>query len=182
MKEFLERCRYALLGVALMMTGNAFGLEKDQAVLGTPRPLASGEVPMPDRIVRSDMVVLGRVVAVEPKDVEAVLSSERPYKLDYRIAVVKVHEVIHGQKDVKELRLGFVSPDQDRAVDKAGKEHALSCRACFSLRQGRAGRGVLSQKASPGQLLHQLRFIQRFPAQRRCSRIHQESCKCPPIE
>lgn len=76
---------------------------------------------MPDRIVRSDLVVLGRVVAVEPKDVEAVLSSESPYKLDYRIAVVKVQEVIHGQKDVKELRLGFVSPDQDRKVDKTGK-------------------------------------------------------------
>jgi len=34
---------------------------------------------------------------------------------------VKVDEVIHGPKDVKELRLGFVSPDQDRKVDKAGK-------------------------------------------------------------
>jgi hypothetical protein len=104
-----------------MMAGNAFGEEKDKTALWTPRYLASGEVPLPDRIVRSDIVVLGRVVALEPKDVEAVLSSESPYKLDYLIAVVKVHEVIHGQKDVKELRLGFVSPDQDRKVDKTGK-------------------------------------------------------------
>ena len=112
---------HALVGITLMMAGNAFAQEKGQAVLWTPRPLMSGEVPMPDRIVRSDIVVLGRVIAVEPKDVEAVLSSESPYKLDYRIAVVKVQEVIHGQKDVKELRLGFVSPDQDRKVDKTGK-------------------------------------------------------------
>ena len=113
--------RFALVGITLMMAGNAFGQGKDQGVLWTPRYLLSGEVPMPDRIVRSDIVVLGRVVAVKPKDVEAVLSLAHPYKLDYRIAVVKVQEVIHGQKNVKELRLGFISPDQDRAVDKTGK-------------------------------------------------------------
>ena len=104
-----------------MIAGDAFGEGKDQPVLWTPRYLASGEVPLPDRIMRSDIVVLGRVSALEPKDVEAVLASESPFKLDYRIAVVKVQEVIHGQKDVKELRLGFVSPDQDRKMDKAGK-------------------------------------------------------------
>ena len=120
MIRFLERCRFVFVGMTLMMTGNAFGQEKDQTVLWTPRYLASGEVPMPDRIVRSDLVVSGRVVAVEPKDVEAVLSAELPYKVDYRIAVVKVHEVIHGHKAVKELRLGFASPDQDRKVDKTG--------------------------------------------------------------
>jgi hypothetical protein len=104
-----------------MTAGNAFGQGKDQDVLWAARPLMSGEVPLPDRIVRSDIVVLGRVVALEPKDVQAILSSAHPYRLDYRIAVVKVQEVIHGPKDVKELRLGFISPDQDRAVDKAGK-------------------------------------------------------------
>jgi len=127
MTGFRERCRYALAGVTflagvtLMMAGHVFAQDKDQAVLWTRRYLAGGEVPLPHRIAQSDIVVLGRVVALEPKDVEAVFSSETPYRLDYRIAVVKVHEVIHGQKDVKELRLGFVSPDQDRKVDKAGK-------------------------------------------------------------
>src|SRR5262245_4975922 len=95
--------------------------EKDKAALWTPRYLGSGEVPLPDRIVQSDIVVLGRVVVLEPKDMEAVHSSENPYKVDYRIAVVKVQEVIHGPKDVKEVRLGFISPDQDRKVDKTGK-------------------------------------------------------------
>jgi hypothetical protein len=102
------------------VAGNAFGQEKDKAALWTRRYLASAEVPLPDRIVQSDIVVLGRVVALEPKDMEAAFSSESPYKLDYRIAVVKVQEVIHGQ-DVKELHLGFVSPAQDRKVDKTGK-------------------------------------------------------------
>lgn len=81
--------KYALVGITLMMAGNAFGQGKDQGVLWTPRYLLSGEVPIPDRIVRSDIVVLGRVVAVEPKDVEAIqflsMSDKIPYKLDYRI-------------------------------------------------------------------------------------------------
>jgi hypothetical protein len=128
MINVLQHCRHLIVGVAILMSGypsgehsNAFGQGKDQAPLWTPRPLASGEVPLPDRIVRSDIVVLGRVVAIEPKDVEAVRSLANPYKLDYRIAVVKVQEVIHGKKDVKTLRVGFVSPDQDKKLDKTGK-------------------------------------------------------------
>src|SRR5262249_42478374 len=102
--------------------------EKDKATLWPARVLGGGEVPLPDRIVQSDIVVLGRVAALEPKDVEAVL----PYKLDYRIAVVKVQEVIHGQKEVKELRLGFISPDHARKVFKAGKAMPMLSPAEFS--------------------------------------------------
>jgi len=94
---------------------------KDEPILWTPRVLASGEVALPDRVVQSDLVVSGRVVALEPKDVEAVLAAAPPYRVDYRIAAAKVHEVLHGQKDVKEIRLGFISPGQDLKVDKAGK-------------------------------------------------------------
>jgi hypothetical protein len=83
---------------------------------------------LPDRIVRSDVVVLGRVVALEPKDVETTQSAESPYWLDYRIAVVKVIEVIHGPKDLKAIRLGFVSPDEDLKVDKRGKPLPSSLR------------------------------------------------------
>src|SRR5262249_35757763 len=102
--------------------------EKDKAALWPPRVLGGGEVPLPDRIVQSDIVVGGRVVALEPKDVEAVL----PYKLDYRIAVVKVQEIIHGQKDVKELRLGFTSFDQAQKVFKTGKAMPMLSPAEFS--------------------------------------------------
>jgi hypothetical protein len=136
----LERCLYALVGVTLMMAGHAFGQGKDQVVLWTRRPLASAEVALPDRIVRSDLVVLGRVVALEPKDVEAAFSSESPFKLDYRIAVVKVNDVIHGKKELKEIRLGFISPDQDRKVDRSGKAMpALSPLYFVSIKVGQEG-------------------------------------------
>jgi hypothetical protein len=110
-----------VVGATLIMAAHVQSQEKKEPLLWTPRPLASGEVALPERVVRSDLVVSGRVVALEPKDVEAVISAELPYKVDYRIAVVKFHEVLHGQKDVKEVRLGFISPGQDRKVDKTGK-------------------------------------------------------------
>lgn len=121
MSRWFASCLFLIAAFTMMTTESAFGQAKDQGVLWTTRGLASGEVALPDRVVRSDLVVSGRVVAVEPKDVEAVISAEMPYKVDYRIAVVKVHEVVHGQKGLKELRLGFISPGQDRKVDKAGK-------------------------------------------------------------
>lgn len=110
-----------LIGAFLIMVGAAMGQEKDEPLLWVPRNLASGEVALPERVVRSDLVVSGRVVALEPKDVEAALAAELPHTVDFRIAVTKVHEVVHGQKEVKELRLGFLSPDQDRKLDKSGK-------------------------------------------------------------
>lgn len=111
-----------IIGLAVTTAVNTFGQEKKDPLLWTPRNLASGEVALPERVVRSDFIVSGRVVALEPKDVEAVLSTELPYMVDYRIAVVKVKEVLRGNQEVKQVRLGFLSPDQDRKVDKAGKD------------------------------------------------------------
>ena len=117
---------------ALLLASASGVPARDNAALWPPRVLGAGAVPLPDLIVQSDIVVVGRVVALAPKDVEAVFSSENPYNLDYRIAVLKVQEVIHGQKDVKELRLGFISPDQDRKVDKTGKAMATFSPLGFS--------------------------------------------------
>lgn len=110
-----------LVGVTLIMASHAKGQEKKEPLLWTPRYLASGEVALPERVLRSDLIVSGRVVAQEPNDAETVLSAELPYKVDYRIAVMKVKEVLRGPKDVKDVRLGFLSPDQDRKIDKDGK-------------------------------------------------------------
>ena len=111
----------AVMGAMLIMAGTAIAQEKDQPLLWMPRTLAAAEIALPDRVVQSDLVVSGKITALEPKDVEATFSRELPNTVDYRIAVVKVHEVIHGKKTVKELRLGFIAPGQDRKIDKAGK-------------------------------------------------------------
>src|SRR5947209_2877530 len=56
----------------------------------------------PQRVARAEAIVVGRVVALEDKDVEV-------QKVAYRIAVVKVTEVIKGGKD-QMVRVGFIPP------------------------------------------------------------------------
>ncbi len=59
--------------------------------------------PGPTRVVNSDAVIIGKVVALEPQDVMV-------DKVNYRIAVVKIDQGLRGAKDAKTLRLGFIPP------------------------------------------------------------------------
>jgi hypothetical protein len=55
-----------------------------------------------------DAVFVGRVVALEPMDVEAE-QTPKGAKAKYRVAVVEVSEIIHGvKKDTKQVRVAFI--------------------------------------------------------------------------
>jgi hypothetical protein len=61
-----------------------------------------------NRLGQADAVFVGRVVALEPMDVEAPQVPGGP-KVSYRIAVVQVTESIFGlKKDTKNVRVGFI--------------------------------------------------------------------------
>ena len=61
----------------------------------------------PNRLANSDAVFVGRVVAFEPMDIEAVPAKGQP-KVAYRIAVIQVTETIRGlKKDAQTVRVGF---------------------------------------------------------------------------
>jgi hypothetical protein len=61
-----------------------------------------------NRLGQADAVFVGRVVALEPMDVEAPQTPGGP-KASYRIAVVQVTESIFGlKKDTKNVRVGFI--------------------------------------------------------------------------
>src|SRR5436189_293351 len=47
------------------------------------------------QLTQADAVIVGRVIGMEPMDVEATPAANQP-KTNYRIAVVQVSEVIHG--------------------------------------------------------------------------------------
>lgn len=65
-------------------------------------------LPMPpaNRVALADAVIIGRIVALEDKDVEAVAPGG--VKMTYRVAVVTITERLHGLKDTKSVRVGFV--------------------------------------------------------------------------
>jgi hypothetical protein len=91
---------------------------------GLPVPEPTNVIP--ERVVMSDVVVLGKVTGVEEKRVPATgYGNFRGQKIGYKIARVKVVEMLRGPKGLNHLRLGFL-PDPDL---KAGQE------ACFLLKK-----------------------------------------------
>lgn len=86
------------LALALVIPSAAF------ALVVAPQPMAN-------RMAQADVVVLGRVVGLEPQDVKAAPFPGSPQKVDYRIAIVQIKEVLRGVKgDTKTIRVGFQPP------------------------------------------------------------------------
>jgi hypothetical protein len=89
-----------------------------------PLPVVRPSNVVPERVVRADFVVMGKVTAIEDKRVAASGPANLPgVKVAYKIAVVKVTEVLSGPRDRATIRVGFL-PDPELAV---GQE------ACFLL-------------------------------------------------
>ncbi|MBM3993528.1 MAG: hypothetical protein FJ303_05165 [Planctomycetes bacterium] len=60
------------------------------------------------RMAQADAIFVGRVIAIEPMDVEATQVANGP-KVTYRVAVVQVSDAIFGLKpETKQVRIGFV--------------------------------------------------------------------------
>src|SRR5262249_9264964 len=67
-------------------------------------------IPPPPAAVQlgqAEVVLIGRVVGHEPKDIEIPVAPGAKETQKFRVAVVKVAEPIIGAKDVKTLRVGF---------------------------------------------------------------------------
>jgi hypothetical protein len=64
--------------------------------------------PIPARVGLSDVVFIGRVESMEPMDVDAKAFPNAKETMKYRIAVVKINQGIHGLKDEKSVRVGFI--------------------------------------------------------------------------
>ena len=64
----------------------------------------------PVKLAQADAVVLGRVVGLEDRDVAAAPLPGALNKVNYRVAVVKVSEIIKGAKGADTLRVAFIAP------------------------------------------------------------------------
>jgi hypothetical protein len=65
---------------------------------------------LPQRLATADMVVIGKVIGFEDKTVEASRFPNDMEKGRYMVAIVKIDEVVLGNKDLKEVRVGFIPP------------------------------------------------------------------------
>ena len=89
---------FLIVMVIALLTGQSRGIV----------PLA--EPPIPQRVALADLVVVGKVTALEPDLVDAtpLLKIPRVGKIPYQIAVVSVQTPILGLKTPGELRVGYV--------------------------------------------------------------------------
>jgi len=66
---------------------------------------------IPERVAQSDVVVVGKVGKVEPKNVSAA-----PFpggqKVEYQVVALEVKDGLLGARGKKEIRLGFIPPQQ----------------------------------------------------------------------
>lgn len=93
--------------------------------------------PVLNRIAPAEVIVAGRVSAIEDKDVEAPHSPGAAQKAKYRVAIVTISDPILGAKGLKTVRVGFFPvggpnagrrPWQYTSQLKAGEEVTLLLR------------------------------------------------------
>jgi hypothetical protein len=98
-------------GLAPLFVAGLVGL----ALAGPARALiVAPPPPLSDRLAQADCVVVARVVGMESQDVAALRFAKATQKTRYRIALLKVTEVIKGTRSTMELRVGFVAPPPAR--------------------------------------------------------------------
>jgi hypothetical protein len=99
--------RRVLFGGVLAISGFAL------LATGVPaRALVIAPPPGPMRAAKAEVIVVGRIVALEEKDVSAPQFPKATQNVNYRIAVVSVTEAVKGAKGLKTIRLGFIPPPQ----------------------------------------------------------------------
>ncbi|HZZ80942.1 MAG TPA: hypothetical protein VFE62_20740 [Gemmataceae bacterium] len=76
--------------------------------VGMAQALRVAVMPGPTRVANADAVFVGKVIEIEPIDVDAKPYAGAKETVKYRIAVVKINEAIHGLKDEKTIRVGFI--------------------------------------------------------------------------
>src|SRR5947207_2802786 len=64
----------------------------------------------PQRLAQADVVVVGKVTAVEDKNVMAELSPGNKEKAEFRVVVVKIAEALVGAKGLTHVKVGYVLP------------------------------------------------------------------------
>jgi hypothetical protein len=106
----MRKCDLAVLSclVSLALAADA------RAVVVAPPP------PLIERVRQADLIVVGRIVELEPADALAFPMRKASKKVSYKIAVLKVSEVIKGSKEHKTVRLAFFSPVGPGGVTRPG--------------------------------------------------------------
>jgi hypothetical protein len=90
------------------------------AVAGPAPAVAIMVQPIPQRVATADVVIVGKVAALESKTVSAPPSPGAKDKVEYTIASVKVEDALLGAKGLTHIKVGFVAPKELTAPPPGG--------------------------------------------------------------
>jgi hypothetical protein len=93
------------------------------AVLGTAlsaRAMMIAPPPGPQRLAQSDVVIVGKVMAIEDKDIETTPAPGSLAKVTYRVAVVRVTEAVKGAQGKETIRVAWIAPQVPAPVGNPG--------------------------------------------------------------
>jgi hypothetical protein len=121
------------------------------AVLAVPAragTLPLDALPLPNRVATADLVVAGKVTAVEAKPVTAAPFPGAARKIEYRIAVVTLSDALPAPRGRKTVRLGFVPTPPMVVISPPPFQPAVGQEGVFFLTRHGEGDFYLA----PGQL------------------------------
>jgi hypothetical protein len=90
------------------------------AVTGPASAVAVMIQPVPQRVATADVVVVGKVSAIESKTVAATQFPGAKDKAEYTVAVVKIKDALLGAKGLTHLKVGFIMPKDPPAPPPGG--------------------------------------------------------------
>ena len=99
MRSLGKRFFLSALAVALLLTpvSSAKALRVAIQILSTPQ-----------KTMKSDVIVVGKVAEIEKDLVQAVPYPKAPTKSEYQVAVIKISDALQGAKGLSQIRVGWV--------------------------------------------------------------------------
>lgn len=99
---------------------------------GFPRP----EPPIPQRVALADCAIVGKVTKVPADPIHALALPKiaGAPKVAHQMAVVRIDSVVVGDKDLRELRIGFIAPPPSPRR-RPGFQWSVGQEGCFFLRK-----------------------------------------------
>jgi len=101
--------------------------------LATAGTIAAEELPLPNRVARASVVIVGKVTAFEDKSVSVAPTTGAKNQVEYKIAVLTVSDALRAPKGAKTIRLGFVPPQPMVVINPPPFVPTLGQEGCFFL-------------------------------------------------
>ena len=95
--------------------------------------IAAEDLPLPNRVANADLVVIGKVTAIEDKPEQVATTPGGKNKIEYKIAVVQISDTLVAPKQLTTVRIGFIPPPPMVMISPPPFVPTVGLEGCFFL-------------------------------------------------